>query len=95
MSDYLIVFVLTAIALGAIAFPILVGRHRYADPAELEADVERYRRALRHDSLCARCRQANPPESEFCGECGHPLGGSEAPPRDGERGLRSEGSRLD
>ncbi len=95
MSDYLIVFVLTAIALGAIAFPILVGRHRYGDSAELEADVKRYRQALRHGSVCVRCRQANAPESEFCGECGQALGSSESQPIDGERGLRSEEGRLD
>ena len=95
MSDYLIVFVLTAVALGAIAFPILVGRRRYLDPADLDADVERYRRALRHGSVCARCRQANAPESEFCGECGHALRPSETRASDGERGLRSEESRLD
>ncbi len=95
MSDYLIVLVLTAIALGAIAFPLLVGRHRYSDTAELDADVERYRSALLHGTVCARCRHANPPESDFCGECGGPLDAAGTQPVDGERGLRSEERHLD
>lgn len=73
MSEYLIVIVLGLIALGAVAFPILVGRERYFDEADLDADVKRYREALNHGTVCGRCRQANAPESRYCSECGHAL----------------------
>jgi hypothetical protein len=74
MSEYLIVIVLGLIALGAVAFPFLVGRGRYADAAELEADVQRYRAALRAGTLCSHCREANPQDSQYCRSCGHSLG---------------------
>lgn len=73
MSEYLIVIVLGLIALGAVAFPFLVGRGRYEDAAELEADVRRYRDALREGTLCSHCREPNPPASQFCRSCGHDL----------------------
>ncbi len=74
MSDYLIVIVLGLIALGAVAFPFIVGRGRYDDEAELEADVRRYRAALRDGTLCGHCREANAPGSQFCRACGHEVG---------------------
>lgn len=73
MSEYLIVLVLGLIALGAVAFPLLVGRERYEHESELDADVQRYREALHHDTVCARCRQANAADSRYCSECGHGL----------------------
>jgi len=74
MSEYLIVIVLGLIAVGAVAFPFIVGRGGYDDAAELEADVQRYRDALREGTLCSHCREANPPDSQFCRSCGHALG---------------------
>lgn len=41
--------------------------------AEIEADVGRYREALRAGTVCTRCREANPPGSRFCADCGRPL----------------------
>lgn len=73
MSEYLLVILLGLIAFGAVLFPLLVGRERYASDAELDADVERYRTALREGTLCGHCRQANLPGSRFCQECGEPL----------------------
>ena len=73
MSEYLLVIVLGLIALGAVAFPLLVGRGRYPHREALEADVERYRRALEAGTVCDRCREANPPGSNFCRECGRAL----------------------
>jgi hypothetical protein len=73
MSEYLIVVVLALIAIGAVAFPFLAGLERYDDAAELDADVTRYREALRAGTVCPRCRQANSPGSRFCAECGRDL----------------------
>lgn len=52
---------------GASSAPVA----RYADDAAIDAAVERYRVALRAGTICDRCRQANPPESRFCADCGH------------------------
>lgn len=73
MSEYLVIIVLGAIALGAVAYPLLVGHARYDDEAELDADVDRYRVALEAGTLCPRCRSASSPGSRFCSECGTEL----------------------
>lgn len=73
MTDYLIVLVLGVIALGAVAFPLLVGRDSYPDRATLDSDVQRYRDALEAGTVCDHCRQANPPASAYCQDCGQPL----------------------
>ena len=73
MSEYLIVVVLALIAIGAVAFPLLVGFERYDDPEDLDADIARYREALRAGTVCARCRQANEPGARFCADCGREL----------------------
>ena len=41
--------------------------------ARVEEEVVRYREALRAGTICARCGQANPTGSRFCGDCGRPL----------------------
>lgn len=74
LSEYLLVVVLALIAIGAVAFPVLVGRERYPDSASLDADVQRYREALRAGTLCGQCQEANAPDSVFCRECGAGLG---------------------
>jgi hypothetical protein len=43
------------------------------DDASLEAEVVRYRAALRSGSLCRRCGEANPGGSRFCAACGRAL----------------------
>lgn len=73
MSEILLIVILGVIAIGAVAYPVLVGRARYADDAELEADVRRYRDALAAGTVCAGCQNANPPEADFCAECGREL----------------------
>lgn len=75
MTDYLVVIILGLITVAAIAFPFLVGVARYDDPAALDDDIRRYRDAVAADTVCGRCRAANPPGSRFCGECGRGLGG--------------------
>lgn len=73
MSELILILILGVIALGAVAYPLLVGRARYVDPADLEADVRRYREALGAGTVCARCRHANPPDALYCAECGRAL----------------------
>ena len=73
MSETILIAVLGIIALGAVAYPVLVGRERYTDEAELEADILRYREALAADTVCSRCRHPNPPDALYCAECGREL----------------------
>lgn len=44
-----------------------------AGAAAVEAEISRYRVALREGTLCPRCGTANPAGSRFCGECGRRL----------------------
>jgi hypothetical protein len=64
-------------AVAAIVLPLLLrGRHTPVDAAGVEPvedEVMRYRAAVRADTLCARCGQANPPGSRYCHECGRTL----------------------
>jgi hypothetical protein len=41
--------------------------------SRLEAEVARYRQAIRAGALCRRCHEANPRGSRFCAECGRRL----------------------
>lgn len=38
-----------------------------------EAEIERYRHALRAGTVCRRCGRANPDDSRYCAECGRRL----------------------
>lgn len=73
MLQYVIIGALAVVALAAVAFPVLAGRGRYDDRETLEADLDRYRDAVAGDTVCPRCRAANPPGSRFCAECGRAL----------------------
>lgn len=73
MWEILLIVILGVIALGAVAYPLLVGRARYEDAAELEADIRRYREALAAGTVCPRCRHPNPADASFCAECGRAL----------------------
>lgn len=73
MTDYLVVIILGLIAAGAVAFPFLTGATRYENTERMEADIRRYRDAVAAGTVCSRCREANPPASRFCAECGKPL----------------------
>jgi ribosomal protein L40E len=61
----------------ALIVPIAIrGRHTPADGgAELpvEDEIARYRTAVRADTLCSRCGQANPADAKYCHECGRSL----------------------
>lgn len=74
MSEAILIVILGVIALGAVAYPLLVGRERYGDAAELEADIRRYREALAAGTVCPRCSHANPADALYCAECGRALG---------------------
>jgi Tfp pilus assembly protein PilW len=73
MTEYLVVLILGLVVLGAVAFPFLAGTARYQDPADLDADIRRYRQALAAGTLCSRCREANPQGSRYCQDCGRAL----------------------
>ena len=77
MSETVLILVLGVIAVGAVAYPLLVGYARYGDPADLEADIEAYREALSADTVCPRCRYPNAPDARYCSECGTALDGDE------------------
>lgn len=71
---------LALVAVAAVAWPALrpsaaPARAGDADQtdAALDAEVERYRAALRAGTVCPRCLAANPVDSRFCAECGTPL----------------------
>ncbi len=72
--EILVVTLLAVVVVALVAYP-LVARGRGMDQATLDAEVERYRDALRGGTLCEACLAANPPGSRFCAECGEPLEG--------------------
>lgn len=41
---------------------------------EIKQEVDRYRKAIKAKTLCERCLTANPPKSNYCMECGRPVG---------------------
>jgi len=53
-------------------------RTRQSRRETLEADVLRYREALRAGTICTRCAQANPAGSHFCMDCGRKLANATA-----------------
>lgn len=73
MSEIVVIVILGVIALGAVAYPLLVGRERYDDADELEAEIRRYREALAAGTVCHRCQHPNGPDARYCAECGRAL----------------------
>lgn len=77
MTTEIIIFV--ALALVALAIVLIVSRSDTGpasdamSDAPVEQEVERYREAIRADTLCKRCGQANPAGSRYCFECGKQL----------------------
>jgi hypothetical protein len=41
--------------------------------AEINAEVTRYRAAIKSKTLCERCLTPNPAKSNYCAECGRGL----------------------
>jgi ribosomal protein L40E len=52
------------------ADPTAVAGARVSGDDALEAEVRRYRDAVRAGTVCRKCGQANPGNSAFCFECG-------------------------
>lgn len=77
MSETLLIVALGLIVAAVVAYPLIAGRPRYEDADALDADVARYREALRAGTVCRRCRAANPAGSRYCSECGQELGPAE------------------
>ncbi len=78
--QYVVIAVVAVVALAVILYPILRPaprpiRRPAADvsDAALDAEVDRYRAALRAGTLCLACGYANAESSRFCAECGGPL----------------------
>lgn len=83
--ETLIVLLIAAGGVAAILVPLARGGGtprratatgpRFADDdAAIDAEVERYRAALRAGTICGRCRYPNPEGSNFCADCGRALG---------------------
>jgi len=80
--EILIAVLMAVTAMAAILLPFLA-RERTAraapdaaialDDRRIEAEITRYREALRAGTVCVRCTFANPPGSRFCADCGRRL----------------------
>lgn len=73
--DILLIGVLALAAIALVAYPLLRPGRRPAGPedAALEAEVARYRAALRAETVCPKCLEANPADSRYCADCGRAL----------------------
>jgi hypothetical protein len=68
----------TPVAPGGTTTPRPVGYDSHDSPVpasedRIEAEVARYREALRAGTICRKCGEANSPESRFCADCGAAL----------------------
>ncbi len=80
--EILIAVLMATAAMAAVLVPFLA-RDRAAraapdaaaalDDRAIEAEIARYREALRAGTVCVRCTFANPPGSRFCADCGRLL----------------------
>ena len=64
------------LAAGLVAYPVFAAKpadRTFADDAEIRAEVERYRAALKSRTLCDYCLNPNPAGSTYCAECGRAL----------------------
>lgn len=86
--EILIALLMAATAVGAVLIPFLA-RNRAARAAPdaglvleeddvIEAEIARYREALRAGTVCVHCTFANPAKSRFCADCGRRLAEPEA-----------------
>ncbi len=71
--DILIIGILVAVVVAVVVIPLVRPARGTLDEATLDAEVERYRKALRHDSVCDQCLEANEPEAAYCANCGAPM----------------------
>jgi hypothetical protein len=81
-----IIIALAVVAFALIIIPVVRGAGGATDSMStepVEQQIERYRTALRADTLCRKCGQANPPGSRYCYDCGRPLAAADAEEFDG------------
>ena len=74
--EIVVVALIVLVAAAAIVHPLLLERTaagRYDTDEEISAEVERYRAAIRANTLCHVCLTANPPQSNYCSQCGRDL----------------------
>jgi hypothetical protein len=76
--EYLVIGVLAAAVVAVVVYPLIRSEVTALDDASLDVEVERYREALRNGTLCDSCLAANAAGSQFCAECGAPLGAGSA-----------------
>jgi hypothetical protein len=91
-----VVIVIVLIAVGAVVLPLLrrdrstpdapVREPEVLDEAALDAEIDRYRQAVRDGTICDRCGQANPAGSPAPGSApgrcsGLPSSATSQPPR--------------
>jgi hypothetical protein len=80
--EFAIVVIVVLAAVAAVLYPLLRrGTEQPFDAPEpappddeaLEAEIARYREALRAGTLCRRCGEPNPAGARFCANCGRRL----------------------
>lgn len=71
--EYLVIGILATAVVAVVVYPLIRSDRTVLDEAGLDAEVERYREALRRGTLCDTCLAANAAGSRFCAECGAPL----------------------
>ena len=85
--DVKVALVLALAGAVAVIGPLAMrGRHAPVDLARdesVEDEIARYRTAVRAETLCTRCGQANPAGSKYCYECGRSLPAVDAQEFDG------------
>lgn len=72
-----VIVAIAIVAIGVVVLPLLRKSDAHAgthlSDAEIDAEVARYRAAIKSSTLCDRCLAANPEASRFCGDCGREL----------------------
>ncbi|HEX6063930.1 MAG TPA: hypothetical protein VFZ04_06885 [Longimicrobiales bacterium] len=74
--EILVGVLIALLAIGLVAYPLFVARPAdriFASDGEVRQEVDRYRAAIKAQTLCDRCLTANSPGSAYCGECGRSL----------------------
>jgi cytochrome c553 len=79
--ELILIMLIAGVAVAAAFWPAIRGNTGAAaarptillDDAAIDAEVSRYRAALRAGTLCGRCHFANPPGSRYCADCGRVL----------------------
>lgn len=69
----LIIGILVVLAVAAVVIPLVRPARGTMDEATLDAEVKRYRRALREGTVCDQCLEANEAGGHYCANCGAPL----------------------